>query len=398
MAWNLFHRDPHRVGPYEVLGRLGKGGAGSVFKARHGPTGAIVALKVLCREDAADPVLRKRFEQEFLACRTLDNPHIVRALDFGQDGNLFYMVMEYIDGLSLQQHLAKVGRLGEHEAVAVALQIAQALQHAHQRGMIHRDVKPGNILLSADGRARLTDFGLVKCLDSGLNLTETATVLGTPCFMAPEQLNDSKRIDHRCDIYALAASLYMALTGDVPFKTRAYSATVEKKLKGELAPPRQLVPTLSLRADWAIQRALSVSPVLRPASCTEFVRDLTGGELLVPATTSRPAPTGPPADERRRAVRYACNLEGLCSPLGAQTERPWDAAIRNVSVTGVALVLDRRFEPGTLLRVEWQPPTGDGPGSTMAVVVRAQPQEAGQWLLGCRLARPLGDDEVRGLI
>jgi serine/threonine-protein kinase len=216
MVWTLLRRERRTIGPYELVAKLGKGSAGSVFKARHGVTGNFVAIKVLGCEDAHDPVALKRFEQEFRATCILNHPHIVRGLDLGCDGHLPYFVMEFVEGESLGQHLKVTGRLAEYEALSIIIQIAQALHHAHQRGMIHRDVKPGNILLATDGVARLTDFGLVKCLESCQNLTATATSLGTACFMAPEQFDDSKRIDQRCDIYALAASLYMTVTGVVP--------------------------------------------------------------------------------------------------------------------------------------------------------------------------------------
>jgi serine/threonine protein kinase len=226
MAWTLFRREPGKIGPYVILATLGRGTAGSVFKARHAHTGAVVALKVLCPGEVLDPLSLRRFEQEFRAACALDDPHVVRALDFGQDGGAHYLAMEFIDGQSLGDLLEARVRLPEAEVLRIAAQVGQALHRAHGLGLIHRDVKPANILLDGAARARLTDFGVVKWLEGEEGLTATGSFLGTPCFMAPEQFQDSKRVDPRCDVYGLAATVYMALTGEPPFRARGYLSTV----------------------------------------------------------------------------------------------------------------------------------------------------------------------------
>jgi hypothetical protein len=311
--------------------------------------------------------------------------------------------MEFVDGVNLRSHLDKVGRMSEKDALGMATQIARALQRAHARGLIHRDVNPGNILLSAEGRARLTDFGLVKSLDSGLNLTATAMSLGTPCFMAPEQFHDAKRIDQRCDVYGLAATLYKAVTGTSPCSARAYGITVRKKLNGEVVPPRHLVPELSMRVDWAIMRALSVSPMMRPGSCAEFVRDLTGADLPLDgpepqvdhrADLCQPL-VAPPGAERRGAIRYPCRFDTVCLTAVGKRQDSWEAKVRNISSTGLGLVLGRRFERGTILALDWRHELAEAPGSMMARVIRAQAQGREQWLLGCQLAQNLDGDELR---
>jgi serine/threonine protein kinase len=377
-----------------------------VFKARHCETGELVAIKILCADDARDPLLLKRFEQEFHAVRTLDDPRIVRGLDFGRQGALYYLVMEFLDGKTLHEHLQVRGCLPESEALSVVTQIGQALHHAHERGMIHRDVKPKNILLTTDGRVCLTDFGLVKWLESGVNLTLSRMALGTPCFMAPEQFDDSKRIDRRCDVYGLAATLYMAITGETPFLTKRYLSTLRKKVSGEIAPPRQLVPGLCMRVDWAILRALSPSPAMRPSSCAEFIRDLTGCDLpgaealaqpFVEAVSADEVVLALPPDERRAAIRYACRQGGVCLVVGASGQKSWEGEVRDISVGGLGLVLGRRFEPGTDLTVGWDQQAKDVPQTVLARVVRAESQLPSQWLLGCQLTRRLSDQEVRAL-
>jgi serine/threonine-protein kinase len=395
MSWNLFQRSPRQIGPYEVLAKIGRGSYGSVFKARHRESGELVAIKLLSDSATRDPILLKRFQQEIVASRALEHPYIVRGLDFG-DTPAPYLVMEFVDGVSLMSHLKAAGRMAERQALQITTQIAQALEYAHQRGMIHRDVHPGNILLTAAGRARLTDFGLVKCPESGLNLTATAVSLGTPCFMAPEQFEDAKRIDRRCDIYGLAATLYRTVTGERPYKAPGYGATIRKKLDGEIVPPRQLTPGLSLRVDWAILRALSVSPVMRPASCAEFIHDLTGRQLPAGAPR-RPALHASQDKERRLAVRHPCRFERV-RVWPASGGSSWQAQLSNLSTTGLAVVVNGRLEPGAVLAV--QPPSflQDSLDSMTARVIHAQAQGPDTWVLGCQLEQDLGEECSRILL
>jgi len=265
-----------QLGPYVLVQRLGGGSTGIVYKAQHIKTGQVVAVKVLSPSVARNRTALVRFKQEFDATRNLSHPGIVRALELAQERSLSYLVMEYVEGQSLETRLEKDGKIPEDEAVRMAAQIADALDHAHQHGFIHRDVKPSNILLMPSGGSRLTDFGLVKDLEGGSSLTETASVMGTPNFMAPEQFDDARKVDARSDLYSLAGTLYMAVTGAMPFDARGYMSMVEKKFAGDLVPPRQIVPELSERLERTILRGMSVIPADRPASCSEFVCELTG--------------------------------------------------------------------------------------------------------------------------
>jgi serine/threonine protein kinase len=184
--------------------------------------------------------------------------------------------MEFVEGESLGQRIDREQRLTEAEAVRIVAQIALGLDTAHAMGLIHRDVKPDNILLTSDGQAKLTDMGLVKEIEADLNLTRTGRGLGTPHFMAPEQFRNAKNADARCDIYSLAATLYHMVTGELPFKSSGPLDAWMKKINNELVPARTLVPELSERIDWALRRAMSVDRDHRPATCREFVEDLTG--------------------------------------------------------------------------------------------------------------------------
>lgn len=264
------------VGDYDLLSKIADGGMGSVYKARNNLTSDIVAIKIVPANMASNHVLVKRFEQEFKAASTLDHPNIVRALDFGYENSSPYLVMEYVEGETLGQRIDRQGRLPEKEAVRIIAQIAQGLHKAHSNGMVHRDVKPDNILIKPDGSSKLADLGLVKENETDLNLTRTGRGLGTPQFMAPEQFRNAKNADSRCDIYSLAATLYMAVTGELPFRSCSPLDAWMKKVQNDYPPPRELNPHISERLDWAIRRAMSADPMQRPATCREFVEDISG--------------------------------------------------------------------------------------------------------------------------
>jgi serine/threonine protein kinase len=261
---------------YELLEKIADGGMGTVYKARHRASDQLVAVKIVPPHMAANPVLFKRFEQEFRAASLLDHPNIVKAIDFGTTGSSPYLVMELVEGESLGQRLDREKRLTEAEAIKIIAQVAQGLNRAHKQGLIHRDVKPDNILVTADGQAKLTDLGLVKEMEAELNLTRTGRGLGTPHFMAPEQFRNAKNADARCDIYSMAATLYMMVTGDLPFKSCGPLDAWMKKVQNEFTAPKDINPALSERIDWAIRRGMSADPEQRPETAREFVEDLTG--------------------------------------------------------------------------------------------------------------------------
>jgi serine/threonine protein kinase len=264
------------VGNYDLLQKIADGGMGSVFKARQRLTGDIVAIKVVPSNLVSNGVLLQRFEQEFRAAGKIDHPNVVRAIEFGQEGSTPYLVMEFVDGETLGQRIERQGKVELNEALKIVAQIAQGLHKAHKQGMIHRDVKPDNILITPDGVAKLADMGLVKETETDMNLTRTGRGLGTPQFMAPEQFRNAKNADRRCDIYSLAATLYMALTGELPFRSCSPLDAWMKKMRNDFTEPKEIVGNLPDRVNWAILRAMSADPEKRPDSCREFVEDLTG--------------------------------------------------------------------------------------------------------------------------
>src|SRR5438105_20842 len=265
-----------QVGNYDLVEKIAEGGMGVVYKGRHRQTGQIVAVKIVPPHMTSNAIFIKRFEQEYHAAKALDHPNVVKALEFGRDAGTPYLVMEFVEGESLGQKLERSHHLSEAEAIKVIGQVAQGLHKAHKLGLIHRDVKPDNILLTPGGQVKLVDLGLVKEVDADLNLTRTNRGLGTPHFMAPEQFRNAKNADVRCDIYSMAATMYMMVTGELPFKACGPLDAWMKKINNEITAPSKLMPGLSERVDWAIRRSMSADPTQRPASCREFIEDLTG--------------------------------------------------------------------------------------------------------------------------
>jgi serine/threonine protein kinase len=286
---------PRQIGNYDILLKIADGGMGSVYKARNRTTGEIVAVKIIPAETARNPLLLKRFEQEFKAASLIDHPNVVKALDYCGTGATPFLVMEFVDGETLGQRVERTGPIPEAEAVNLIGQVCEGLHRAHKQGLIHRDVKPDNVMVTADGMVKLTDLGLVKDVEGEQNLTRTGRGLGTPHFMAPEQFRNAKNADVRCDVYSLGATLYMMVTGEVPFnKTTPLDCWI-RKTKNEFPQPKALVRGLSERINWAICRAMHAKPDERPASCREFMEDLTGAGWRAPSGTrpAAPLPAGP---------------------------------------------------------------------------------------------------------
>src|SRR2546427_1894589 len=188
----------------EVIALIGKGGMGAVYKARQPALDRFVALKILPAQAASGPGFAERFNREARALARLSHPNIVAVHEFGQANGLPFFIMEFVDGLNLRQ-LERAGKLQPREALQIVPQICEALQFAHDEGIVHRDIKPENILMDKKGRVKIADFGIAKimCRESGATLTETKGVIGTPHYMAPEQVEKPQEVDHRADIFSL---------------------------------------------------------------------------------------------------------------------------------------------------------------------------------------------------
>ena len=399
-------KQPKVLGQYDVLEQVGVGSMSVVHRATHRQTGQVFALKILLPQVSRDPVLLKRFKQECWTTGILKHPHLVEAFDFCIEGKTAYLVLEYVDGGDLWQHLERQGRLPEAEAVRIILQVADALHFAHQHRIIHRDVKPDNILLTSDGQAKLTDLGLAKDLKANLNLTCADKGLGTPNFIAPEQFRDARHAGVGCDVYGLGATLYMAVTGELPFQARGIAGIFQKKINNNLTPPRELVPTLSTRVDWVIQRALRANLSERHSSCLEFSTALTAETTAAPRGGKRrlAVRSGMPREERRASVRYPCLLETQCvrdesvHPEQDLVQDSWEATIQDISVKGAGVVLKRRFEPGTFLTIDLHSADRVFMQSMEVCVQRVRRAARGHWFHGCLFAGELNKEDLRKLL
>jgi predicted Ser/Thr protein kinase len=271
----------------EILEMIGRGGMGIVYKARQKQLGRTVALKILSPAVAQDPAFAERFSREARALAMLNHPHIVAVYDFGRKDDLFYFLMEYVDGANLRQ-LLDGGRLAPREALAIVPQICDALQYAHDHGVVHRDIKPENLLLDKRGQVKIADFGLAKLAGREpheLTLTGTGQVMGTLHYMAPEQTEHPQQVDHRADIYSLGVVFYQMLTGELPL--------------GRFAPPSCKVE-IDVRLDDVVLRALEKEPELRYQHASEIKTRVES--IATSAPQRRPRPEWPQPERSSAAA------------------------------------------------------------------------------------------------
>ncbi|HZM03544.1 MAG TPA: protein kinase [Candidatus Saccharimonadales bacterium] len=234
----------------EILAFIGKGGMGAVYKARQPALDRLVALKILPPQTAGGPGFVERFNREARALAKLNHPNIVSVFEFGQANGMPFFVMEFVDGLNLRQ-VERAGTLSPRQALQVVPQICEALQFAHDEGIVHRDIKPENILVDKKGRVKIADFGIAKIVgaEKDVSITETQGAIGTPHYMAPEQMEKPTTVDHRADIFSLGVVFYEMLTGELPL--------------GKFAPPSSRKLEVDVRLDDVVLRALEKDPERR---------------------------------------------------------------------------------------------------------------------------------------
>jgi serine/threonine protein kinase len=262
------------VGPYELLGEIGRGSASVVYKARHRQTGAEVALKVLKESDTANPGYLNRFRQEANAASRLSHPNLVSVLDSGERDGTYYIAMSIVEGVTLDRALS-TNRLTLRQFVEVLEQVAQAVHHAHQHGIVHRDLKPANIILDSAGRPHVSDFGLAKMDHLEKAATHHGGKIGTPYYMSPEQvMGDIQGTDARSDIYALGVMLYEALTGKVPFPGTSVVQVYLGILNGTPVAPSTLNPRTPRELEAICLRALSRNKDQRQPTALQFAEEL----------------------------------------------------------------------------------------------------------------------------
>jgi serine/threonine-protein kinase len=299
---------------YELEELVGSGGMSTVFRARDVQLDRRVAIKILHERYVDDPEYLARFRSEARAVARLSHPNIVTVIDRGDDGGRQYIVFEHVEGENLKELVQRTGRLPVRGALQLVLAVADGLAFAHERGLVHRDVKPQNVLVSREGEVKVTDFGIARSLDVEHGVTQTGTVLGTSEYLAPEQAS-GKPVSPATDVYSLGVVLWELLAGDVPFVGENFVAVALRHLNEPPPSLRERRPDVSPRLEAAVDRALAKDPAARFPSMAALARELRAclaeaeGEPAPPPpqddaalTVVRP-PARPPAHARRRRSR-----------------------------------------------------------------------------------------------
>jgi serine/threonine-protein kinase len=275
------------LGGYRLMRRLGEGGMGAVYLGYHEGKDQQVAIKVLADQLASNQAYIDRFYREAKSGALLNHPNIVRTLSVGQDQatDKHYLILEFVDGQTAQALLDRQNRLALGDVVHIALDVARALEHAHSRNIVHRDIKPDNILITRSGVSKLLDLGLARRLDEASHLTAARQGFGTTYYMPYEQAINAKYADGRSDIYALGATLYHLITGAVPFPGDNHLEVVEKKNQGVFTPASKLNPAVPPIFDHILARMLARDPRDRYQTASELIVDLERSRLAAPVPT-----------------------------------------------------------------------------------------------------------------
>jgi serine/threonine-protein kinase len=262
------------LGDFRLIRKLGHGAMGRVFKARQISLERDVAVKVLYRHVAANRLFLQRFLREAKLMARLNHPNIVHCYGTGKSQGRYYLAMEYISGRTALEWLMRLGKYRVGDALHVALACAHALHYAHTHGLVHRDVKPDNVLIGKDGRVKLADLGLARTLQDDMALTQTGHGAGTPVYMAPEQARNAKHVDPRSDLYALGCMLYQLLTAHLPFPGSTVLDVVIAKMEGHYVPAREYNPEVPPQLEAIIARLLARFPQDRYQSAAALIEDL----------------------------------------------------------------------------------------------------------------------------
>ena len=255
---------------YEIVGKIGTGGMADVYKAMDHKLNRFVAVKVLKPEFREDTTFIKKFISEAQAAAGLTHPNIVNVFDVGDDGGVYYIVMELIEGITLKEYISKKGKLSIKEATSIAIQVSMGLEAAHSHGIVHRDVKPQNIIISTDGKVKVTDFGIARAASSN---TISSNVMGSVHYSSPEQVRGGYS-DEKSDIYSLGITLYEMVTGRVPFDGDTTVAIAIKHLQEEMVPPSVYTPDLPYSLEQIILKCTQKSVDRRYSRMEDVIADL----------------------------------------------------------------------------------------------------------------------------
>ena len=255
---------------YEIVGKIGTGGMADVYKGKDHKLNRYVAIKVLKPEFREDTKFIKKFQTEAQSAAGLTHPNIVNVFDVGNDEGVYYIVMELIEGITLKDYISKKGKLSIKEATSIAIQVSMGLEAAHSHGIVHRDVKPQNIIISTDGKVKVTDFGIARAASSN---TISSNVMGSVHYSSPEQVRGGYS-DEKSDIYSLGITLYEMVTGVVPFDGDTTVAIAIKHLQEEMIPPSTYTPELPFSLERIIEKCTQKSVDRRYRNMSEVIADL----------------------------------------------------------------------------------------------------------------------------
>jgi len=296
-------------GEYRLLAKLGEGGMGAVYKAHDPLADREVALKVLRKNFGGNREFLERFDREARLAGSLSHPNIVSCYTAGVKNGVQYMCMEFVDGETLKSRLeVNRGKMPEKAALAFARDIAKGLCHAHGKGVIHRDIKPDNILIARDGTVKISDFGTAKSVLDNESLTQTGVIIGTPYYISPEQVRALKDVDHRADLYSLGGTLYHMLTGHVPFYAPSVLEIMRAHLNNELENPADINPTLSSDSVQIVTKLMAKEPSERYQTAEELHEDLQrviDGQAPLHATLAENRSSIKPPARLRKKVKHA---------------------------------------------------------------------------------------------
>jgi WD40 repeat protein/serine/threonine protein kinase len=351
------------IGKYKVLEPLGAGGSGHVYLCEHLAMGHVVAIKLLTGVRKDNLMVVERFFREARAAAALDHPNLVKAHDVGHDGNYYYLVMDYVEGVSLHDLVTRQGALAPTQAAHYAAQAAAGLQHLHEAGLVHRDVKPANLLLNRQGTIKILDLGLA-CFreDRKASLTkkyEGQAILGTADYLAPEQALNSAEVDSRADLYSLGATLYFLLAARAPFEGSPVHQKLLQQVVGEPQPLDQLRTDLPTELAAVVRKMMAKEPALRLQSAKDVVA------ALAPWTQTPPAP--PPEElmsaPRRLAPRSSSHSLGrnllLCEKRLKTEHAHATAVATNTGLQGPSAVLKKQAEAKPKAKEQPLPPPAD---------------------------------------
>jgi serine/threonine-protein kinase len=268
-------RSTEQIPGYKIIKKIGSGAMATVFQAKQLSLDRLVAIKVLPKKLSANANFIERFYKEGRAAAQLNHPNIVSAYDVGKAGEHHYFVMEHVDGRTVFDQIIKGRRLDEAEALDIVIQVAEALRHAHERGFIHRDIKPKNIMISREGKAKLADLGLARALsDKAAAEAEAGRAYGTPYYISPEQIRGEVKIGPAADIYGLGATLYHMVTGRVPYEGKNPSSVMHKHLKAQLVPPDHINRNISAGCAQVIEMMMAKKQADRYRRVDDLLQDL----------------------------------------------------------------------------------------------------------------------------